>query len=129
MCIMKKLQRLGSMILGFVACFAMVVVVSALGTRTLGYKEYERVTVDSMGSSFSTSIYVSSVSGTPTIKTQVGRKMLGMMWIDTGSTTQSFSHGGVRSTSSWKSTGSSATRATWTNLTSGTSITANFSLY
>ena len=46
---MKALKKVSAIALSFMACFAMVISVSAAGYKTLGYKEYERITVDSMG--------------------------------------------------------------------------------
>lgn len=123
------MKKSSSILLGFIACFAMVIAVSAAGYKTLSYKKYERITVDSMGSNFTTSIYVASVSGVPTVKTQVGRKMFGLMWYDSGSVTQAFASGGYKSTTPWTANGTWATRATWTNITSDTSVKAAFSLY
>ncbi len=121
---MKKILGL---LLGFVACFAFVLTVYA-GTAKLTYKEYHRVTVDSMGTNFTTKAVITSVSGTPTLETQVGRKMFNLIWYDSGSVTKAYTGSGT-TTNTWSANGNYATRSTWTNITSGTSITGTFSLY
>lgn len=81
------MKKVAGFALAFVACFGIVLVVSAAGSKTLGYKEYERITVDSMGTNFTTTIKASAKSGTPTIETKVGRKMFNLVFYDSGSNT------------------------------------------
>lgn len=125
---MKKVKKITRFAFGFLACFAMVLGVSAATYKTLTYKEYDVITVDSIGTSFTTTINASSVSNTPTVKTKVGRKMFSLVWYDSGSITTVFKTAG-RSSANWSANGTYPTRATWTNVTSGSSITAAFELY
>ena len=125
---MKKFKKITGFAFGFLACFAIVLSVSAASYKTLTYQENHRITVDSIGTSFTTTINASSVSNTPTVKTQVGRKMFSLIWYDSGSITNVFKTAG-RASSNWSANGTYPTRATWTNITSGSSITAAFELY
>lgn len=123
------MKKVAGFALAFVACFGIVLVVSAAGSKTLGYKEYERITVDSMGTNFTTTIKASAKSGTPTIETKVGRKMFNLVFYDSGSNTVVINSLNTKYISTWTANGTWGTRATWTNITSGTSVTAVFELY
>ena len=125
---MKRAKKVAKFTFGFLACFAVVLSVSAASYKTLTYQENHRITVESIGTKFKTTINASSVSNTPTVKTQVGRKMFGLVWYDSASNTTVFKGAG-KSTSTWNANGTWPTRATWTNITSGSSITAAFELY
>lgn len=126
---MKTLKKLGGVVMGIGAFFVLTVAVAAAGSKTLGYQEYERITVNGLGETFYTQFTITAKSGTPTLKTQVGRKMFNLIWYDSGSTTTTISSTGYYSPISWNANGTWDTRATWTNITSGTSLTGTFNLY
>ena len=115
----------------FNVCFAFVSLVSAKsGSATLGYNSNYQIESDgNLGSSFTTTIYASSLTYSPTIETQTERKMFNLIWHDSGKSTRGITSTGVTYYTTWSANGSYATRATWKNITNGTSITGTFSLY
>lgn len=83
-----------------------------------------------MGERFYTSVRATSLpNGSPTIMTQAGRKMFGIVWYDSGKGYSYPTSVGTTYTLSWDANGTWETRATWENYTSSAPITAVFSLY
>lgn len=129
---MKKfMKRISVSAMLFVACFVCVVAVNAASaTTTLYYNNSIKVTKSSVGSSFTTVINASAIYNVSPIKvkTQAGRKMFNLTWYDSGTASTNVYTTNYDYPTNWTANGTYDTRATWTNMTSGGSVAATFSL-
>ena len=125
----KTIKNIASFGIILCACFTFIVLVSASEYSVLSYNSSHRITKSSLGTKFYTSISSTSVSGTPTVETEAGRQMFNLIWYDSGKANIRFTAAGQANVTSWDANGTYNTRATWTNITSGTSISAYFDLY
>ena len=129
---MKKLLKnvaVSSMLL--VACFVCVVAVNAASaTSTLTYNNSVTVTKSSVGTSFLTTINATGIYNVSpiSVQTQVGGKMFNLAWYDSGKSTTKVATTGYNYPTRWSANGTYDTRAIWTNMTSGSTISAAFTL-
>lgn len=124
----RNFKKMLSLVIMFGSVFAFVFVVNG-ASATLLKDETVRVTKTKLGSSFTTRIYASSKSGTPTVETQIGRKMFNLVWYDSGKYNTTITSSGQYYYAYGSANGTYDTRATWTNITNNSSVSGTFDLY
>lgn len=125
----KVVKNITSFSFIFCACLGFVALVSASEYATLGYNSSHRITKKSLGTRFYTYISSTSVSGSPVVEAQAGRQMFNLVWYDSGKANIRFTGPQQSTTTNWDANGTYNTRATWTNISENTSISAYFDLY